>query len=249
VVVLAVMAAILAWPQWRQYTGVAPPAQFYAPLNPAPPSPHPPALGVAHNAGNNRATTVAALAHGAAVIEIDVISVRGRPAAGRVHRLPWLAERVFRGPTLADAWAYASAARIIKLDLQQNDPALVEQVAAFVAGQPASRPVMISTRDPYALHYLRPRLPHATLLFSAGFPDAIQQIESDASLRADVDGVSAFQGLVTGTFVRWAHRHHLVVLAWTVNDGSRLNQLLALGVDGITSQNLAVLDALASASG
>ena len=32
--------------------------------------------------------------------------------------------------------------------------------------------------------------------------------------------------------------------AWTVNDGERLNQLVRLGVDGITTANLAILRAL-----
>ncbi len=35
------------------------------------------------------------------------------------------------------------------------------------------------------------------------------------------------------------------VLAWTVGDGRRLGQLLDLGVDVITTANLAVLRALA----
>jgi hypothetical protein len=244
-VVVLVVAAVLLWQPVRQYTGVAPPPQVDQPLRPEPPATAGAVLGVAHNAGNNRATTQAALAHHAAVVEIDVVSVRGQPAAGRVQDWPWLAERVFRGPSLAEAWAYASAAPVVKLDLQQNDPRLVEQVASFVAAQPASRQVMVSTRDPAALAYLRPRLPHATLLFSTAFPDAVRRLRSDPALRADVDGVSAFEGLVTPAFVDWAHANHLLVIAWTVNDGPRLAQLLALGVDGITTQNLAVLDALA----
>jgi glycerophosphoryl diester phosphodiesterase len=178
VAVLAVAAVLLRQPL-QEFTGTAPPPQFFAPLTPSPPATHRGVLGVAHNAGNNRATTQAALAHGAAVVEIDVVSVRGQPAAGRVQAWQWLAERLFRGPSLAAAWAYAAAAPVVKLDLQQNDPRLL-------------------------------------------------------------------QGLVTPAFVDWAHRQHLLVVAWTVNDGRRLGQLLALGVDGITTQNLAVLDALAS---
>jgi glycerophosphoryl diester phosphodiesterase len=44
--------------------------------------------------------------------------------------------------------------------------------------------------------------------------------------------------------VRWAHQHTLLVLAWRVNDGKRLNQLLHLRVDAITTRNLAILQAL-----
>jgi hypothetical protein len=242
-VVLAV-AALVGWPHLQRYAGAAPPTQFLAALDPSPPTPARTVLGVAHNAGNNETTTRAALEHGAAVIEIDVVSVRGEPAAGRVRPWWWLAEHVFRGPSLADAWTYASPARVVKLDLQQNDRALLDQVAAFVASQPTTPSVMISSRDPSALEYLRPRLPRAMLLFSAAFPDAVQRLQSDATLRAAVDGVSAFEGLVTASFVAWAHQQHLIVLACTVNDGRRLGQLLSAGVDGVTTQNLAVLDAL-----
>lgn len=246
VLVVAVAAALAGRPQLQEYAGTAPPTQFSRPLDPAPPPVHRPVLGVAHNAGNNATTTAVALAHGAAVVEIDVVSVRGEPAAGRVQPWPWLAERLFRGPTLADAWQYAAPARIVKLDLQQNDPALLDRVAAFVAAQPPSRQVMISSRDASALQALRPRLPHATLLFTTAFPEAVDRIRSDPALRSAVDGVTAFDGLVTAPLVDWAHRNRLLVLAWTVNDGPGVRRLLALGVDGITTQNLAVLDALRS---
>ena len=44
--------------------------------------------------------------------------------------------------------------------------------------------------------------------------------------------------------VTWVHRHRLVLLAWTVNDSERFNQLVRLGVDGITTGSLAILQAL-----
>ena len=34
---------------------------------------------------------------------------------------------------------------------------------------------------------------------------------------------------------------------WTVNDGQRLNELVRLGIDGVTTANLAILQALAVA--
>jgi hypothetical protein len=117
-----------------------------------------------NNAGNNAATTAAALRYGAEVIEIDVVRVRGRLAAGRAHGWWWLAERVFRGDTLASAWDHA-AAKIVKLDLQQNDRGLLDALISFLRRVPANRPVMVSTRDPGAIEYLRPRVaPALTLL-------------------------------------------------------------------------------------
>jgi glycerophosphoryl diester phosphodiesterase len=203
-------------------------------------------LAVAHNAGNNAATTAAALRYGAEVIEIDVVRVRGRLAAGRAHGWWWLAERVFRGETLASAWDHAAAAKIVKLDLQQNDRGLLDALISFLGRVPANRPVMVSTRDPGAIQYLRPRVaPAVTLLFSVPFPDAVTRVETDRALAAAIGGISVFQGLVTASLVTrappaQAARHRL--------DRQRRHtshQLLRLDVDGITTANLAMMRALA----
>jgi glycerophosphoryl diester phosphodiesterase len=53
-----------------------------------------------------------------------------------------------------------------------------------------------------------------------------------------------FQGLVDANLVGWVHEHGLLILAWTVNDSQRLNQLVRLGVDSVTTANLAILRAL-----
>ena len=99
-VVMLVAVAIVAWPLVQRYTGAAPPAQFYekVELDPALTGDYPHVLGVAHNAGNNLGTLAAALRYGADVVEIDVISARGRLAAGRDHWPRWLAGPLFRGP-------------------------------------------------------------------------------------------------------------------------------------------------------
>jgi hypothetical protein len=109
-----VIAVIAAWPHAQRYTGAAPPAQFYekVQLEPALARDYQRVLGVAHNAGNNLETLATALRYGADVIEIDVISARGRLMAGRDQPLPQLARRVFQGLTLAEAWDRAAAAGV-----------------------------------------------------------------------------------------------------------------------------------------
>jgi glycerophosphoryl diester phosphodiesterase len=241
---VVVIALTIAWPWLRIYSGAAPPEQFYGRLSPSAGMPTRQVLGVAHNAGNHAWTTATALSNGADVIEIDVIKVRGGLAAGRAYGWPWLAGLVFQGPSLSDAWRYAAPAKIIQLDLQQTDRGVLDAVVSFLHDRPG-RAVAISTRDAGAIEYLRARLPVAAmLLFSVPFPHAVARIRSDRALANAVDGLSVFQGLVGPDLVRWAHQRGLRVLAWTVNDGSRLNQLLQLGVDGVTTDNLAVLEAL-----
>jgi glycerophosphoryl diester phosphodiesterase len=69
-------------------------------------------------------------------------------------------------------------------------------------------------------------------------------VVSDPALLRAIGGVSVFQGLVDMNLVTWVHQHKLLILAWTVNDSQRFNQLVRLGVDGITTANLAILRAL-----
>jgi glycerophosphoryl diester phosphodiesterase len=241
-----VVAVVVAWPHVQAYTGVAPPKQFdqRVAVDPALASDYAPVLGVAHNAGNNPETTAAALSAGADVVEIDVISARGTLVAGRQKPFPWLAGLVFRGPSLADAWDYADGARIVKLDLKQDDRPFLDDLVAFLRERAGSRQVMVSTPDADALVYLHQRLPRVTLLLSVNSPDGVRSLQASAALQSAVGGVSAWQGLVDRNLLAWAHQRHLVVLAWTVNDGTRMNQLVGLGVDGITTANLAVLRAL-----
>jgi glycerophosphoryl diester phosphodiesterase len=177
-------------------------------------------------------------------MEIDVISARGQLVACRDHWWGWLARQVFRGPTLAQAWAGASAAGIIKLDLMQADRGFLDDLVAFLAPRAGSRRVMISSRDMDALLYLHSRLPDVTMLFSVAGPDAVHQLKSDSALQSAIGGVSVFHGLVDRNLVTWVHEHRLMILAWTVNDGERFNQLVRLRVDSITTGNLAILRAL-----
>ncbi|HEY7430152.1 MAG TPA: glycerophosphodiester phosphodiesterase [Streptosporangiaceae bacterium] len=246
VVVALVVAAIVAWPYAQRYTGAAPPAQFYqkVQLEPALAQDYQRVLGVAHNAGNNLGTLAKALRYGADVIEIDVISARGRLVAGREQPLPQLARLVFWGPTLSEAWDRAASADITKLDIKQSDRGFLDELIAFVAPRANSRRVMISSDDPGALRYLHSRLPDVTLLFSVNGPDAVHELQSDPALQQAIGGISVFQGLVDAGLVAWAHQHNLTILAWTVNDSQRFNQLVRLDVNGITTANLAILRAL-----
>ncbi len=245
-VVALVAAVIVAWPLVRRYTGAAPPTQFYrkVQLDPALAQDYPRVLGVAHNAGNNLGTLAPALHYGADVIEIDVISARGRLVAGRDQWWPWLAQQLFRGPALVEAWDHAAAAGIVKLDLKQTDRRFLDDLAAFLAPRAKSRRVMISSRDPGALLYLHTRLADVALLFSVAGPAAVHHLKSDPALQKAIGGVSVFQGLVDANLVTWVHDHTLLILAWPVNGSQRLNQLIWLGVDGITTANLAILRAL-----
>lgn len=245
VAVLTAGSGIVVRPWVRTYTGAAPPEQFYRAVSTPPDTAGHDVLAVGHNAGNNAVTAAAALDHGADVIEIDVIAVDGELAAGRANGWRWLEDALFQGDSLAEAWGHADGARIIQLDLQENGQRLLDSLVAFLRHAPPGRPVLVSTRDAAAIDYLRPRVPRAvTLLFSVPFPEAVSRLETDTRLRRAIGGITVFEGLVDAELVSWAHGRRLRVLAWTVDDGKRLEQLVDLGVDGITTNNLAVIGAL-----
>ena len=187
VVALAVAAAV-AWPLVQRYTGAAPPVQFYERVQLDPALDYAKVLGVAHNAGNNPGTLATALRGGADVIEVDVLSAHGHMVAGRPQPWSWLAERLFRGPSLAEAWNQAAAADVRKLDLMQTDHKFLDELVVFLTARSRSRRVMISSRDPGALAYLHRRLPDVTLLSSVTFPDAVQQLQSDHALQQVIGG-------------------------------------------------------------
>jgi len=167
--------------------------------------------------------------------------------AGRNQTWQWLASRLFRGPTLEQAWAYSSGAAIVKLDLKQSDRWFLDEVVAFLGDRSGRPAAMVTSPDAAAVEYLHEHLPAGVqLAFSANGPDALHRLQADAVLRDCIDAVSIFHQLVNPDVVDWAHRNRLRVLAWTVNDGPRLADLIRDGVDGVTTANLAIVRALDS---
>jgi hypothetical protein len=245
-VLVLVGAVIATWPLLGKYTGAAPPEQFTrkVALDPALNREYQHVLGVAHNAGNNPTTEATALRSGASVIEIDVTTARGELAAGRNQGWPWLAEQVFLGPSLVQAWDEAAKADITKLDLKQSSHQFLNDLAAFLNQRSVSRHVMVASRDWQALMYLHRHTHRVTLLYSVAYPDAVHRLQTDPALDKAISGVSVYQGLVDHPLVSWVHEHNMQLVAWTVNDGPEFNHLVRLGVDGITTDNLAILKAL-----
>lgn len=235
----------MAWPHARHFSQGLPPQQFRDELDPALLKDYHGVLGVAHNAANRLDTLQVALEHGADVVEADLISVRGELVAGRDHPMSWLTNQIFRGPTLAQVWDAAEPADVLKLDLKRDDAAFLDDLVTFLAPRQGSREVMVATRDRDAIVRLHRDLPEITLLLSIGFPEGVQQLRSDAELQAAIGGVTIFQGLVDATLAGWLHERDLLVLAWPVNDVQRLNNLVRLSVDGVTTANLAILEVLA----
>lgn len=200
-------------------------------------------FGVAHNSGDGLAATRRAIASGADVIEIDVISLDGELYAAHDQPVRRFGAYVFRGPRLRTVWAASEGADVIKLDLKESSPAFLELVVSFVNAH-QHRQIIVSAREPSSLRVLAERAPQVFRVLSVATQAGLEELHEDAELIALIDGVTIRQSLLDESSAGWLRDHSLLILAWTVNDIKRVNELVALGVDGITTDNLTILELL-----
>lgn len=242
VAVLGVFVFLAEWGE--EYTSGRIPTQFYARLEQDQLlDDYQQVFGVAHNSGGTLAATKEALAHGADVIEIDVVSMNGTLYAAHASPLRWLGPRVFRGPTLAAVWEAAAEADVIKLDLKESSAGYLDLLFAFLAER-RDHEVIVATGNERVLAAFETRAPWVIRLLSVGSQRRLRQLQRRPDLAARIDGVTIRERLVTEETGRWLESAGLLVLAWTVNDLERVNELVHLGVDAITTDNLAIMELL-----
>lgn len=107
-------------------------------------------LTVAHNAGDGSAASSLAIAHGADVVEIDVMPIDGRLYAAHAAPPSWM-PLSYRGPSLSQAWARTTGARYVQLDLKDGTPSTLRLLASFLENHDDGRRVFVSTRHLFAL--------------------------------------------------------------------------------------------------
>jgi hypothetical protein len=201
-------------------------------------------LGVAHNSGGRIEATLEALIFGADVIEVDVVAVDGVLYSAHKPPLPFIGPRFFRGPSLEQVWTASYRASAFKMDLKEDSPEYVELVAQFLNSRLPNREVIVASRSTIVLAALREKAPQTTLLLSVPDTEALDALQASSALQFLVDGVTIRESLLDSTNTLWLKDRGLMVIAWTVNDIERVNQLVYLGVDGITTDNLAILTLL-----
>jgi len=202
-------------------------------------------FGIAHNSGDTLATTRSALSHGADVIEIDVDLLNGQLIS--THDTPWsqFGGSFFRGPTLEQAWNASRDADVVQLDLKQATPVFIDQLFAFLERhQDDERIVIVSTRDVPTLYRLELRAPWVFRFLSIGNQTQLELLVNNTRLADMIDGVTLRQNLVNEQSMARLGELQVIVIAWTVNDLLRMNELVRLGVDGIATDNLALLELL-----
>ena len=201
-------------------------------------------FGVAHNSGDRIDATLEALVYGSDVIEVDVVAVNGKLHSSHTPPLPFIGARWFRGPELVRVWTAAYQADAIKLDLKETSPEFVRLVAEFVNTYGVWKPIIVASRDAGVLRTLRAEAPEAILLLSVADTATLERLEEDADLQKEIHGITVRHTALDDDSARWLGEAGLLVFAWAVNDLSRVNELIGIGVDGITSDNLALLNLL-----
>jgi glycerophosphoryl diester phosphodiesterase len=197
---------------------------------------------VAHRAGNDLARLREAEGAGAELVEADVRLWRGRPEVRHLKSLGplpilwdrWELANPFTPrltlPQLLDATAPGTE---LMLDLKGRDPRLAR--AVLDALRPPRR-ITVCARawrllEPFAAE------PHVRTVYSVGSFRQLQALlrRSEGSL---LDGVSIHEELLTRETAAELRRRSGVVMTWPVNTLERARELVALGVDGLISDDL-----------
>lgn len=200
-------------------------------------------FGVAHNSGDSLNAARRAVGNGADIIEIDVVSIDGKLYAAHDQPVRRVGSYVFRGPTLSSVWEAAAQAEVVKLDLKEASPAFIDLVVEFVNAR-QDRQVIVAARQPESLRVFEEQAPQVYRLLSLSTPSQLAELRADPEALELIDGVTARERLLEDDAVAWLQEQNLMILAWTINDYARLNELVALGVDGVTTDNLTMLELL-----
>jgi glycerophosphoryl diester phosphodiesterase len=245
--VLAVLTIILApvlFPApLEEFVGRGAPRQYYSGLAAEILANYRGVQGVSHNSGNSAQTAREAAKYGADVIEIDVLNVNGRLYASHDGPSPILGTRVFPRPRLEQMWRETEGSAVL-LDLKEPSSSYRGILLDFLEANAGGRQITVSSRSSWTLEEFKRRLPGATRLLSVGSSSGLEVLAREEELLRTIDGVTIREGLLDEDTVAWLKSNGLVVYAWVVNGFDRLNELVEWGVDGIVTDNLAILELL-----
>ena len=205
-------------------------------------------LVIAHNAGDATTTITDAVKHHARTVEIDTVDANGQLRARHDPRPRSPKDIVSRSQTVSHAWALARTPGIL-LDLKTSGLGTADLVNELIAAH-ATTHVLVSTSDAQTLDQVEPYSAHILRLLSVGTVAELDSVleRPAASSTASIRGVTIADGLLNATTVRELQQHDLWIQSWTVDTMARANQLAAWGVNGITTDNLTMIAALARAA-
>jgi hypothetical protein len=223
------------------------PVLFYEPLDGDSLDDYQGILAIGHNSGNRPHTGNRAIEYQADAIEIDVRLVRGRLEAA--HSTPdWYSRSYFTSAhSLDQVWETANGASAINLDLKQSSTAFLDKLFGFLrAHEDPGTHVVLTSRSLNALERASEDYPAATRMLSVAGRQQLQRVLDEPDTRQFADGVSVRADLLDEETAFRLEEQGLLTFAWVVNDLATLNQLVEWGVDGVTTDNLAIIELVTS---
>lgn len=145
-----------------------------------------------------------------------------------------------RIPTLDEVFEAVGRRLLIDVELKvRGHPgrALAEAVARDVAHHGLAERVLVSSFDPRALRQMRRFAPQLPLGFlTSPLPDAwLARLRMGLMRDLQTEAVHPYWRVVRESTVRRIHNRGQRIVVWTVDDGDRMEQLTAWGVDAIVT--------------
>jgi glycerophosphoryl diester phosphodiesterase len=161
---------------------------------------------------------------------------RSHPFRGRGHRIPQLSEALAAFPRAR-----------FNLELKENRPGMVAHTVAEIARAGRAADVLLTAANDALMAELRAHVAAEQIPVALGACTGEVARFALAALRSEpppagpmalqIPTTFAGRPLVTRELVSHAHRHHVQVHVWTVNELDEMRELLALGVDGLVTDH------------
>jgi glycerophosphoryl diester phosphodiesterase len=138
-----------------------------------------------------------------------------------------------------------------RFNIEPKSDDAVEPLASLITATHAIDRVLVGSFSHRRLHRIRRLLgdrlltatspPEIASLYLTGWVPGHEPLVTQVPVGAGRKEGLGHVVVVTERFVRWAHRRHIPVHVWTIDDPDEMQRLLDLGVDGIMTDRPEVL--------
>lgn len=201
---------------------------------------------IAHGGGNSLRRAREAVTAGADLVEADIWSYRRRLETRHERRVPlmpvlferwylrWAPGRHVALPELLDE-VHGKAGILLDFKNRRYAPALVREAVSAVVGEPH---ICASSQFWPILRLVHEVNPEMDMFYSIDVKPQLDLFWSVVDRDARPAGVSCNHRHLTAATVERFHSLGLAIIAWTVDDPARAEELARLEVDAITTNDV-----------
>jgi len=209
-------------------------------------------LAIAHRAANSLTALREAVEAGVDVVEADIHAHRGRLEVRHLKTmgpLPYLWDQWELVPAsaprleLAQLLEASRPGTLFMLDLKGRAASIGAEVARAVHALAPGHDVIVCARHWPSVEAAAEALDYVRPVLSARNGRELARLRAHLPARRPY-GVSVHRSLLSAPLVEELHRSVEVVMTWPINTPGVLEQVLDLGVTGVISDELSVLDLL-----